>query len=303
MSPVRLALGPLLYYWPRARVEAFYEEALAAPVDIVYLGEVVCGKRHELRLSDWIGIGRRLAAAGREVVLSSLALPESETDLRVLRRLVENGEFAIEANDMGAVHLAAQARVPFVIGPHVNAYNPATVAYLRRCGAMRWVAPVELSRASLTDVTRLLAEPIPTEVFAYGRVPLAFSARCFTARAHDLAKDDCAFRCLDDPDGLAMATVDGQPLLALNGVQTQSAQPYSLAPVLGEVAAAGVDVLRISPQSRHAFEVLRLFREGLDARIAPGLAAARIAEATGTRATDGFWAGRPGLETVAPLSA
>jgi collagenase-like PrtC family protease len=94
----------LLYYWPRARVEAFYDEALAAPIDIVYLGEVVCGKRHELKLSDWIGIGRRLAAAGREVVLSSLALPESETDLRVLRRLVENGEFAIEANDMGAVH-------------------------------------------------------------------------------------------------------------------------------------------------------------------------------------------------------
>jgi collagenase-like PrtC family protease len=41
-----------------------------------------------------------------------------------------------------------------------------------------------------------------TEVFAYGRLPLAFSARCFTARHFNLQKDTCEFRCLEFADGM-----------------------------------------------------------------------------------------------------
>jgi collagenase-like PrtC family protease len=145
-----------------------------------------------------------------------------------------------------------------------------------------------------------MTDSIATEVFAYGRVPLAFSARCFTARARDLGKDDCGFCCIDDPDGKVMATVDGQPLLALNGIQTQSARPYSLAPVLDAVAAAGVDVLRISPQAQGTFDVVREFRDGLAARITPDIAAARIEAVTGSAATIGYWLGKPGL--AAPVS-
>jgi collagenase-like PrtC family protease len=40
----RIALGPLTYYWPRERVLDFYAQALAWPVDIVYLGETVCSR-------------------------------------------------------------------------------------------------------------------------------------------------------------------------------------------------------------------------------------------------------------------
>jgi collagenase-like PrtC family protease len=131
-------------------------------------------------------------------------------------------------------------------------------------------------------------------------VPLAFSARCFTARARDLGKDDCGFCCIDDPDGKVMATVDGQPLLALNGIQTQSARPYSLAPVLDDVATAGIDVLRISPQSQGTFEVVRQFRAALAADVAPDVAAARIDVATGSPATVGYWLGKAGLSAPAP---
>jgi collagenase-like PrtC family protease len=296
MTRVRLAIGPNPYYWPRAEVEAFYAAAAGSPADIVYLGEVVCGKRHELAFGDWLRLGHELAARGKEVVWSTLALPESETDLRALRRVVANGAFALEANDMGAVRLAAEAGVPFVIGPHINAYNPHALDLLRRWGAIRWVPPIELSRESLLQVRAQAPAGLATEVFGFGRLPLAFSARCFTARAHDRAKDDCGFACIDDPDGLLLSTLEGQPLLALNGIQTQSARAYSLAPVLDEVVAAGIDVVRISPQSRNTWDIVREFRACLDGEVAGAAAGNRVDAAAGADTSAGYWHGHAGRE-------
>lgn len=290
VSP-RLALGPLAYYWPRAEVHAFYDDVATLPVDVVYLGEVVCGKRHEVSFVDWMAIGRALATTGKEVVLSGLALPESETDLRVLRRLVGNGTFAVEANDMGMVRLAAEAQVPFVVGPHVNAYNLATLGLLCDAGAMRWVMPIDLGADALRAMIPL---PLPVEVFAFGRLPLAWSARCFTARARDRAKDDCGFTCRDDPDGLSLATLDGEALFVLNGIQTQSARPSSLANVIGEAAALGVSVLRVMPQARHTVDIVRAFRDAIDGRVAADEAARTLETLTGaTRA--GYWRGMAGM--------
>ena len=78
----RLALGPVQYYWSRDDLLAFYDSVAESPVDIVYLGETVCAKRRSLRLDDWLALGERLAAAGKEVVMSSLALIEAESELK-----------------------------------------------------------------------------------------------------------------------------------------------------------------------------------------------------------------------------
>ena len=89
MTPMKLALGPLLYYWPRQATLDFYAQVADSPADVVYVGETVCSRRHELRLDDWLEVAAMLRAAGKEVVLSSQSLIESESDLKALRRIVE----------------------------------------------------------------------------------------------------------------------------------------------------------------------------------------------------------------------
>jgi collagenase-like PrtC family protease len=246
---MKLAVGPLLYFWPRPQVFAFYRALACQPVDCVYLGEVVCSKRRALHWREWAAIARELTAAGKEVIVSTLALIEAESELAVLTRIAQ-GPVTLEANDMAAVQLADGR--PFVIGPHLNVYNGRTLRLLADLGARRWVAPLELDSAAVAGVLADRPEPLEAEVFAYGRMPLAFSARCFSARARRRNKDNCGFVCGEDQDGLTLFTRERQPLFALNGVQVQSAGVCNLMGSITALRAAGVQVLRLSPHSEAA---------------------------------------------------
>jgi len=290
---MNLSLGPLLYYWSRDDMLAFYEEAQHWPVARVYLGESVCSRRHLLRLSDWLELAEKLAAAGKEVVLSSQTLIESESDLKTLRRIVSDGRFQVEANEWGAVRLLSEAGVPFVAGPTLNVYNHETLDVLAGQGAQRWLPPVEMSRATLASLLDHLPPGMETEVFAFGRLPLAYSARCFTARHYNLPKDDCQFRCLDHPDGLLLSTREGEPFLTLNGIQTQSAGVYTLIGELPALHELGIASLRLSPQSHHMGRVVEAFQAALAGEPVAADALARIMPGP---AVDGYWHGRAGLE-------
>ena len=296
---MQLALGPLLYYWPRQQVFDFYEAIAQAPVDIVYLGETVCARRHELRVQDWAEIAAKLAAAGKQAVLGTQTLIESESDLKTLRRVIDERDFLTEANDMGAVRILSAEKRPFVAGPFLNVFNSATLGMLSHLGATRWVMPVEMSAESLRELQAARPAGLETEVFAYGRLPLAFSARCFTARHFNLQKDDCQFKCLDFPDGLVIKTREKEEFLTLNGIQTQSAKVYNLIGEVEALRALGVDILRISPQSQHTPALLEVFRARLEGNVEVPAARSRLAALEVAAPCNGFWYGQPGLDQVA----
>ena len=300
MEMMKLALGPLLYYWPRETVLGFYEAVAKTPVDIVYLGETVCSRRRELRLADWLNVAATLKEAGKEVILSTQVLIESGSDVTTLHKIAEmsvNGDFMVEANDMGAVH-CLEGKVPFVAGPHLNIYNLPTLQWMTALGIKRWVIPMEMSRDDLKILQQSRPDALETEVFAYGRMPLAFSARCFTARHYNLPKDDCQFRCIDHADGLQMRTRENEEFLVLNGIQTQSARVYNLLPELGAMREIGVDVVRISPQAQHTLEIIDLFHDVMSGKANPTDANQTLLPLMPELACNGYWYGKPGLDLV-----
>lgn len=294
---MKLSLGPIQYFWPRDTVFDFYTRVAEAPVDIVYLGETVCSKRRALRLADWLDIAARLAAAGKEAVLSTLTLIEAESEAAYLRTIAENGRYTVEANDMAAVGILEGA-APFVLGPHINVYNTRALALMARAGAKRWVMPLELDRDTLAALQAARPAGLETEVFVFGRLPLAFSARCFTARAHNLPKDECGFRCADYPDGMPLRTREDRSFLNLNGIQVQSGETCNLVHEIGALRALGVDVLRLSPQADGMFEIIDAFRGVMDGRLESATAAGLLAPYHPAGACDGYWHAAPGMDRV-----
>lgn len=296
MTTPGLSVGPLQYLWSRERTLDFYEALADAPVEVVYLGETVCAKRRALTPDDWVGLGRELVAAGKEVALSTLTLIEARSELGLVRRECANGEFLVEANDFSAVQQCVERGVPFVGGAALNVYNAETLALLVDRGLCRWLPPVESSRESLIALAQEWDEldpgPMPaTELFALGRMPLAWSARCFTARAHGRPKDDCRFVCSEHPGGLALETQEGERFLTLNGIQTQSGRPVDLFAHLAEMVDLEVSLLRVSPMPVDMPALLQECRRVLDGEVA----AARIAEHLAEATCDGYWRGRAGM--------
>jgi O2-independent ubiquinone biosynthesis protein UbiV len=295
----RLALGPLFYYWSREQILEFYAEMADSELHTIYLGEVVCSRRHELRLNDWVSLGKELKAAGKQVVLSTPVLIESQSDLKSMCKIAENDEFEVEVNDMGALRKCV-GEVPFVAGPHLNLYNAASLDIVAMLGAKRWVMPIEYSKKALIELLPQLKQPIETEVFVFGRLPLAYSARCFTARYHNLSRDKCEFRCIQDQDGLLLQTREDQPFLIMNGTQTQSARTYCLIDQVDILKKCGVSTFRISPQSRHMREIIRAFDDCCQGKVEPSYGRSLIEKWIPVSSCDGYWHGKPGMEAWRP---
>ena len=266
---MKFSLGPSQFFWPKNDVEAYYQQALTSTADIIYLGETVCSKRRELRAKDWINLAIELGKnSDKQIVLSTMTLLESPAEIQTLRRLCANGELLVEANDLSAVQLMHEQKLPFVAGPAINCYNMATLKVLLKQGMSRWVMPVELSGDWLKTLLEQaqdanIREQFECEVFAWGYMPLAYSARCFTARSEDRPKDDCQYCCIKYPQGRKMNSREGERVFILNGIQTMSGYQYNLINEVPEMANIGVDIARVSADSEQAFIMLEQFGKQL----------------------------------------
>jgi collagenase-like PrtC family protease len=293
----KLTLGPVLFNWsPEYLRDFYYRIADEAPVDSVYLGEVVCAKRAPFFEPHLHEVAGRLRRAGKEVVLSTLALVMNERDLAMVRRAVdEPAPWLVEANDMSCVNLI-EGR-PHVIGPFVNVYNEGTLRCLVERGAVRVSLPAELPASSLAALAG--SAEVELEVQVFGRLPLAISARCYHARSHGLTKDGCRFVCAEDTDGMEVFTLDGEPFLAVNGTQTMSSTYCNLLAQLDALRGAGIDAFRLWPHRIDMVRVATIFREVLDRRVAVDQAMAVLTELTaGARFSNGFYFAKEGLTLV-----
>ncbi len=291
---MKYALGAVLYYWPKTDIETFYQAAASSSADIIYLGENVCTKRREMKVGDWLALAKDVAASGKQVVISTLALLQAPSELNELKRYVENGDFLLEANDLGAVNMAAERGLPFVAGHALNCYNAYTLRILHRQGMMRWCMPVELSRDWLANVLQQCEKlgfrnQFEVEVLSYGHLPLAYSARCFTARSEDRAKDECETCCIKYPQGRPVLSQEDQQVFILNGIQTQSGYCYNLGNDLISMQGL-VDIVRLSPQGMETLGVIDQFRAN-----ELGLNPLTLADKADC---NGYWRRLAGLELV-----
>lgn len=297
--PIALTLGPTFFHWPPDRLRDFYSRiADEAPIERVHIGEVVCGKRMPFSDPAWPEIIERLERGGKEVVLATLAMPTLLRERRAIEELCGDGRL-VEINDVTA--LPARAGQPFVAGPFLNVYNEAAARFLIRRGARTICPPVELSLAAIDTIAAACTDA-EFEVFAFGRLPLALSARCYHARLHGLHKDSCQFTCEQDPDGLVVETLDDQPFLAMNGVQTLSAQVQAILSPPSDFAARRIRRLRLSPHTCDMVAVARTYRALLGGEMAPAEAhAALVGLALPGELVDGYAHGAAGALPAASI--
>ncbi len=300
-----LTLGPIPFHWSAEARRDFYARiADQAPVDTVYLGEVICSKRAPFHEPDLYETAERLERAGKRVVISSLAEIMLKRERKATQGLCDGEDGReVEANNAAALlHLTGR---PHRVGPYMNVYNEETMAFLAARGATHFALPAELPRdavAVLGEKARVLGAGLEVQVF--GRASLALSARCYHARAHGRTKDNCQFVCEEDPDGMPLDTLDGAGFLTVNGIQTMSRSYMNLAAAVPEMAGIGVTALRLGPQKQDMVAVAHIYRDLADGRIGADEATSQLdALKMGPGFSNGFWWGEAGYRRIARMGA
>jgi len=294
MERMELTLGPILFDWGRDEVLRFYDEVADLPVDRVYVGEVVCVKKLGLNLDDVASIIKKLESAGKKVTLSSLAVVSNEDELAFTRRLA-GLHGSIEANDMSVLNIADASVKEVFAGPHITSYNAPSIEFLKSIGVARVTFPVELSRESMASAIRETG--VFGEAFAHGKVPLAFSWRCYTSRAHGLSKTECRHHCAKYPDGMELKTVDNGPVFTINGTSLLSADVYTLVEFVEDLNEIGVRALRVSPQKEGTRAITEVFRKRIEGRLGPDEGLEKL-KALGDRFCNGWYSGSAGKDYI-----
>jgi len=299
-----LTLGPVPFHWSPEKMRDFYAcIADEAPVDTVYLGEVICSKRAPFFEAEIPETAERLERGGKRVVLSSLAEVMLARERKATAGLAGMDGAEIEINN--AAGLYSRGARPHRIGPFMNAYNEDTIAWMARNGATHVCLPAEMPAEAVKVAAQAAGSlGVGVEFQVFGRAPLAVSARCYHARSHGRTKDNCQFVCENDPDGMPLSTLDGRPFLRVNGIQTLSETYVSLLAEAEALVEMGVGHLRLMPQAVDMVAVAQVFRNCLDGRVDLQAAESELAAlCPQTTFSNGFYHGVAGYKRIAANAA
>ena len=92
-------------------------------------------------------------------------------------------------------------------------------------------------------------------------------------------------RSQDYPEGIPLLSQEGEALFTLNGIQTLSGRVSNLLADYAQLAANGIDCLRLSPGAVGMVEVVRQYHNVRQGGLPPLLA----------DGCNGYWHGRPGM--------
>lgn len=246
---MKISLGQIPFNWTKKQVSDFYLEMIDLPLDTVYIGNTICSKREAtISTKQWLTIAEKLQTEGKQVIFSTLGLIETDSELNQLAKTCAETPFMIEANDISSVNILSRLEKEFACGPGVNIYNHNTLNILQQKGMVRWTPPVELSINAISDIKNAAKnKDVEIELFAFGYLPLATSARCYSARQEGLDKEHCDNICAKTPYGYYVNTTDGKDFLRINGTQTMSAAIHNALNGWKVAETAGINSLRISP--------------------------------------------------------
>ena len=158
--------------------------------------------------------------------------------------------------------------------------------------------PFELPKSSL-KVLANAATTAELEVQVFGRLPLAISARCYHARSQNKTKEGCQYVCDKDTDGLTIDTMDGQPFLAINGLQTMSHSYCNLTKELSFLQEMGINSFRLSPHDTDMVVIAQIYHDILNNAIDAASAVEKLEDQLiGVEFSNGFFFGDVGMKQV-----
>lgn len=297
---MKITLGPIPFLWEKERLFSFYKELSSTPVSTVYLGEVICSKRSVLGVDAIEAIARMLSDAGKEVVVSTLGLITDRDELNFVESLYRL-PLKIEVNNIGVLNLCPDiSRV--IGGPHLAIYNTPTAKFLAGLGIQRIVFMPELRWQTIESLS-LSVPSVEKEIIAYGNLPLAFSWRCYTARALNLSKTNCAIVCKKYPSGMPLETMEGMPLFNINGTQLMSEKKVCMIGQMDLLRDLGIGFLRIIPQEHHTSDIVAIFDKALSGDLSVPEALEALKRFAPAGISNGWFHGRAGWEYVDETSA
>ena len=296
---MKLSLGPIPFLWEKNRIISFYEEIADTPVSVVYVGEVVCSKRAILGIDMLKAICNMLTDAGKDVVISTFGLMTNQEELEFAEKLC-NLSAPIEVNNIGVFNFCEGKET--IAGPHLAIYNAPTAKYFSSIGVKRIVLMPELR----SDAIRSLSSAVPAvekEIIAFGNLPLAFSWRCYTARALGMSKANCAISCIKYPEGMPLETMDRMPVFNINGTQIVSAQKVCMIEEMDLLRDMGIGFLRIMPHPTATAEIIDIFSSVTEGARSPSDAVNELRRFAPEGISNGWFYGQPGWEYVGKESA